>query len=409
MTELLKAIPNLQPYGNPQYFVYLIVALLPVIVALLMGKRLKIYEALVSLAFVLLMFTGTHWPQLLAMIGYILWQIVIIYFYAHYRKHHDTPWMFGLVIFLDILPIIIVKLTPAIDPGHNSLLGFLGISYMMFKSIGMLIDLRDATLNDFTLSEVLRFILFMPTLSSGPIDRFKRFTTNFKAIPDRDQYLKLLDNAVKSLFQGFLYKFILAYIFGTLLLPHLERRAIIIGGLFNWPTFGVMYVYGLYLFFDFAGYSLFAIAISNIMGIETPINFNKPFIAKNLKDFWNRWHMTLSFWFRDYIFMRVVMTLMRRKVFKNRNVTSSVAYMINMTIMGLWHGVTWFYITYGLFHGLALVINDWWLRYKKRSPIDFPSNKWTNALAIFVTFNTVLFSFLIFSGFLNQLWFHAIN
>ena len=142
------------------------------------------------------------------------------------------------------------------------------------------------------------------------------------------------------------------------------------------------------------------------MGIETPINFDKPFMAKNLKDFWNRWHMSLSFWFRDYIFMRLVMVLMRNKVFKNRNVTSGVAYIINMTIMGFWHGVTWYYISYGVFHGVALVINDWWLRYKKRHKGQVPHNKFTEAFAIFFTFNVVMLSFLLFSGFLNQLWFH---
>lgn len=75
--------------------------------------------------------------------------------------------------------------------------------------------------------------------------------------------------------------------------------------------------------------------------------------------------MSLSFWFRDFVFMRMVMVLTRKKVFKNRNVTSSMAYIVNMLIMGFWHGVTWYYIAYGLFHGLGLVINDAWVRKKK--------------------------------------------
>ena len=123
--------------------------------------------------------------------------------------------------------------------------------------------------------------------------------------------------------------------------------------------------------------------------------------------------MSLSFWFRDFVFMRLVMVLMRNKVFKNRNTTSNVAYVINMMVMGFWHGVTWYYIAYGIFHGIGLGINDAWLRKKKTinkerkkaglEPI--PDNKWTKALGIFITFNTVMLSFLIFSGFLNDLWF----
>ncbi|MFR7048676.1 MBOAT family O-acyltransferase, partial [Streptococcus pneumoniae] len=164
---------------------------------------------------------------------------------------------------------------------------------------------------------------------------------------------------------GFLYKFILAHVLGETLLPPLKNLALQSGGFFNLYALAVMYTFGLELFFDFAGYSMFALAISNLMGIRSPINFNKPFLSRDLKEFWNRWHMSLSFWFRDFVFMRMVMVLTRKKVFKNRNVTSSMAYIVNMLIMGFWHGVTWYYIAYGLFHGLGLVINDAWVRKKK--------------------------------------------
>ena len=199
----------------------------------------------------------------------------------------------------------------------------------------------------------------------------------------------------------------------SMLLPSLKAQALAQGGIFNLPTLGVMYVFGFDLFFDFAGYSMFALAASNLMGIKSPINFDKPFISRDLKEFWNRWHMSLSFWFRDFVFMRLVMVLMRNKVFKNRNTTSNVAYVINMMVMGFWHGVTWYYIAYGIFHGIGLGINDAWLRKKKtinkerkKAGLEpLPENKWTKALGIFITFNTVMLSFLIFSGFLNDLWF----
>ena len=98
--------------------------------------------------------------------------------------------------------------------------------------------------------------------------------------------------------------------------------------------------------------------------------------------------MSLSFWFRDFVFMRLVMVLMRNKVFKNRNTTSNVAYVINMMVMGFWHGVTWYYIAYGIFHGIGLGINDAWLRKKKtinkerkKAGLEpLPDNKWTKAL-----------------------------
>ncbi|CKN13450.1 transport protein DltB [Streptococcus pneumoniae] len=124
----------------------------------------------------------------------------------------------------------------------------------------------------------------------------------------------MLDESVRYVMWGFLYKFILAHVLGETLLPPLKNLALQSGGFFNLYALAVMYTFGLELFFDFAGYSMFALAISNLMGIRSPINFNKPFLSRDLKEFWNRWHMSLSFWFRDFVFMRMVMVLTRKKV-----------------------------------------------------------------------------------------------
>ncbi|ALF28564.1 D-alanyl-lipoteichoic acid biosynthesis protein DltB [Streptococcus intermedius] len=412
MMDFIRQIPHLEPYGDPQYFVYIILAVLPIFVGLFFKKRFPIYEALVSLAFIIFMLIGPKLTQIYALLFYVLWQMLWVWTYKIYRKTGDSKWIFYLHIALSILPLFFVKVTPAIY-GHQSLLGFLGISYLTFRSVGMIIELRDGVLKEFSLWEFLRFMLFMPTFSSGPIDRFKRFNEDYETIPERDELLDMLETSVQYIMLGFLYKFILAHIFGSMILPPLKQYTLQMGGIFNLPTLGVMYVFGLDLFFDFAGYSMFALAISNLMGIKSPINFNKPFVSRDLKEFWNRWHMSLSFWFRDFVFMRLVTVLIRNKVFKNRNTTSSVAYIINMLVMGFWHGVTWYYIAYGLFHGLGLVVNDAWLRKKKTVNKErkkknlplLPDNKWTQAVGIFITFNVVMFSFLIFSGFLNDLWF----
>ena len=412
MMDFIRQIPHLEPYGDPQYFVYIILAVLPIFVGLFFKKRFPVYEALVSLAFIIFMLIGPKLTQIYALLFYVLWQMLWVWTYKIYRKTGDSKWIFYLHIALSILPLFFVKVTPAIY-GHQSLLGFLGISYLTFRSVGMIIELRDGVLKEFNLWEFLRFMLFMPTFSSGPIDRFKRFNEDYETIPERDELLDMLETSVQYIMLGFLYKFILAHIFGSMILPPLKQYALQMGGIFNLPTLGVMYVFGLDLFFDFAGYSMFALAVSNLMGIKSPINFNKPFVSRDLKEFWNRWHMSLSFWFRDFVFMRLVTVLIRNKVFKNRNTTSSVAYIINMLVMGFLHGVTWYYIAYGLFHGLGLVVNDAWLRKKKTVNKErkkknlplLPDNKWTQAVGIFITFNVVMFSFLIFSGFLNDLWF----
>ena len=412
MMDFLKQLPHIEPYGNPQYFLYVITATLPIFIGLFFKKRFAWYEILVSLFFIVTMLTGGKTNQIAALGIYLIWQILLVLFYKQYRKVRDGKWIFYLVSLLSLLPIIFVKMQPSIN-GTQSLLGFIGISYLTFRSVGIIIELRDGVIKELKLWEYLRFLLFMPTFSSGPIDRFKRFNENYQTIPEHDELMDMLAESVRYIMWGFLYKFILAHILGEIMLTPLKNLALQAGGFFNYYVVAIMYTFGLDLFFDFAGYSLFALAISNLMGIRSPINFNKPFLSRDLKEFWNRWHMSLSFWFRDFVFMRMVLLMTRKKLFKNRNVTSSVAYILNMLLMGFWHGITWFYIAYGLFHGIGLVMNDAWVRKKKtlnkerkkagRAPL--PENRWVQLLGMVITFHVVMISFLIFSGFLNDLWF----
>lgn len=252
MMDFLKQLPHLEPYGDPQYFLYLILAVLPIFIGLFFKKRFPVYEALVSLVFIVLMLTGPSLAQLYALLFYVVWQTVWVYSYKFYRKKRDSKWIFYLHTALAVLPLFWVKVEPAIS-GHQSLFGFLGISYLTFRSVGMIIELRDGVLTDFSLWEFLRFMLFMPTFSSGPIDRFKRFNENYLQIPERDELLDMLEQSVKYIMLGFLYKFVLAHIFGHMILGHVKTYALYTGGFFNLGTLGVMYVFGLDLFFDFAG------------------------------------------------------------------------------------------------------------------------------------------------------------
>ncbi|CAM3081381.1 D-alanyl-lipoteichoic acid biosynthesis protein DltB [Leuconostoc rapi] len=398
---------NLQPYADPKYFVILLLALLPVAIGLYFGKRLNWYEVVVSLVFIFLMFDGKKYHEGVALVGYMIWQWLLVWAYTLYRKKANGTVVFYIATFLSILPLILVKVAPAANWTHvTSLLGFLGISYLTFRSVAMILETRDGSIKEFNPWLFLRFMLFMPTISSGPIDRYRRFVKDITTVPDRQKYTEMLEKAVWYFFLGFLYKFVISYILGTVILPQVENLAMLSASVhhgWTWWLVPVMYTYGFDLFFDFAGYSLFAVATSYVMGVELPMNFNKPFLSKNLKDFWNRWHISLSFWFRDYIFMRLVFLIMKKKWIKNRVTTSNVAYIANMLIMGFWHGLHWYYIAYGLFHGVGMAINDAWLRYKKKHHV--PHNKFTEAFAIFITFNVVMVSFLLFSGFLDKLWF----
>lgn len=119
---------------------------------------------------------------------------------------------------------------------------------MTFKSIGMIIEMRDGTLQEVRLPDFIRFMIFFPTFSSGPIDRFRRFQEDYHKLPERDDYFAMLNKAVMYLMLGFLYKHIISYCLGGILLPLLENKALMVGGYFNKETILVMYVYGLNLF-----------------------------------------------------------------------------------------------------------------------------------------------------------------
>ncbi|MDN2452893.1 D-alanyl-lipoteichoic acid biosynthesis protein DltB [Lactobacillus sp. UCMA15818] len=398
---------NMQPYQNPTYFLLIALTLLPVVIANLCEKKIYWYQTLISFGFLLLSFGGIKWHQGIALIVYVVLEIILIKLYFNYRLRSNNSWIFYLTVFIAIIPLIIVKITPAIYGGQVSIIGFLGISYITFKIVGMIMEIRDGAIKEFKLWQTIQFLLFFPTISSGPIDRYRRFIGDYNKQLSREKYLDLLEKGVWYIFLGFLYKFFIAYFFGTLLMPQVAQNALAHGGL-SWWLVAYMYIWSMDLFFDFAGYSLFAVGTSYIMGIATPMNFNKPFAAPNIKEFWNRWHMTLSFWFRDYIYMRLVFFIMKKKLIKSRITIANLGYLTLFLIMGFWHGVTWYYIVYGLFHACAIIICDAWLRFKKKHRQQIPSNRFTKLFAIFLTFNTVCFSFLIFSGFLNTMMFHHI-
>lgn len=396
--------PHITPYENPLYFIYLLIALMPMMITLLFkGKRWSWYQVLVTLFFLYMSFGGGYWQHGVALIGYVIWQTILVWFYFHYKQKKNTGPIFYLAVFLAILPLILVKVM-LFTSGHAPIINFLGISYLTFKSVQIIMEMRDGLIKEYNIFRYIEFLLFFPTISAGPIDRYRRFEKDVENPPTREAYIEFLRKGLSNFFLGFLYKFILGYYFGQVMMPIVSKIAIRNGDI-SWELIAYMYIYSMYLFFDFAGYSLFAVGTSYLMGYDTPVNFNKPFLSWNIKEFWNRWHMTLSFWFRDYVYMRLMFTLIKNKVFKSRIVASNVGYFALFLLMGAWHGLTWFYLAYGLYHAALICLTDAWLRFKKKHKEKIPSNKFTHAFAIFLTFNAVCFSFLIFSGLLDKVFF----
>ena len=189
-------------------------------------------------------------------------------------------------------------------------MGFLGISYITFKAIQVIIEIRDDLIEDMNFTDYLYFLVFFTPFTSGPIDRSRRFTEDANRRYTASEYADLLARGIMLLLVGAVYQKVLGTVF-----HHYFTPAPLGDGPW-WQELGAQvkdaYMYGFYLFFDFAGYSLMAMGASYCFGIKTPRNFRAPFLALDVRDFWDRWHMTLSTWLRDFVFMRAVKSATRR-------------------------------------------------------------------------------------------------
>ena len=367
--------------GN-EFFLLLFVVLLIGFILNYFGKRKDYYILSLSI-----LFAGAIYGKSKAMVVYLLAFIIYQYFLVFIAQRMDSKRLKPLVM-LSILPLVVNKVF-ALTQLH--LLAFIGISYMSFKTIQIMLEISDGLIKEkISVKDYLQFLLFFPTVSSGPIDRSRRFLKEINEVMPRKDYLELAGDGIYRIVLGLLYKVVLStYVYQMLLA--LSNTGTVVYSL------KYMYLYTFYLFFDFAGYSLMAVGSSNILGIQTPMNFNKPFLSVDIKDFWTRWHITLSTWLRDFVFSRVLMQVIRKKWFKNRLHNAAYAYMVNMLIMGFWHGISVSYIAYGFYHGVLM--SGFEIYQKKSNFYKQHKNKtWYKLMSWFVTMNLVMVGFFIFSG-----------
>ena len=366
------------------FFGTLIFALIPVILLRFFEKSVYWITLVISIGIAIAVFKEqpNHFINLVVFIveTYLL---VRLGFYFREKKSTKYP-----IIFFASLLLIAAK---TVVIWKVSIFGFLGVSYMTFKVLQIIFETYDGIIKEpIGLIDYLQFLLFFPTISSGPIDRSKRFMEDIHQTIPREEYVELLGTGLFRLLLGLVYKVVLSGLL-YLAMNHIPNRGLL------FTTISYMYLYTFYLFFDFAGYSLMAVGVSNIMGIQTPMNFNKPFLSIDIKDFWNRWHISLSTWLRDFIFSRIVMKSMRHKWFKTRLTTAMVAYMLNMIFMGFWHGLSWSYIIYGVYHGVLMAGFEW---YQKKSKFykKYKQKTAYKLVSWFVTMHLVMIGLLIFSG-----------
>ena len=343
-------------YADPSFFVLLFVAVVGAAVLGLLEKPLKWYGLVASLFFVALLFMN----DAAQFACFVLFLASSAAGCALIMRTPKSKWSFRIALAFTLYPLVVCKVSGAFDA---SLLGFAGISYLTFKATQVVIEVHDGIIERMSPSDWLCFIVFFPVFTSGPIDRSRRFIEDLHATRSRDEYAGLLARGIVLIAAGMVYKMVIAAYIFRLYDPHGWGNAGL--GVELWQQVIIAYQYGLYLFFDFAGYSLMAMGASYCFGIRTPRNFRALFLAVDIKDFWNRWHITLSFWLRDFVFMRFSRFALKHKLFKKRLRVAQCGFMVNMLLMGAWHGLSANYLLYGLFHGVLLAAK----RFRKRNSI----------------------------------------
>lgn len=376
----------MSPYSGLLFFGILILVLLPAVFLGMRGKSLRSYGMAATVLMLLIMFD--NWQTRCCLLAFWVLQTALCFGYLALRKRCTRQWHLWAAIGLSLLPLLLVKLGDLIP----ALRGFslLGVSYMTFRAVQILIEIYDGHIKSLSLLDLSYFLLFFPSVASGPVDRYRRFVGDLQKQRSSDAYYELLKQGVWKLMVGAVYNFAI----GNLIWSFWIEKLLDSGFLATWSY---LYGYTLFMFFNFAGYSRMAIGTAYILGIQLPENFNMPFLSKDMKDFWARWHISLSTWLRDHVYTRFCMAALRGSWFKSKRTSSYLGYLLTMVLMGVWHGFNLSCLVYGLYHGLLMGLNDVldtkWKRFKKlkKQPL-------AGAVMTVITFHLFGFGLLIFSG-----------
>lgn len=372
------------PFSGLLFFYLLFLGLLPAVVLGLLGKKLHYYGIFRCAAMLVIVFWQNG--QLAALALFFLWEMALCCLFWRLPKR-TRPLLWAAVI-LALGPLGLIKLGEVLQP--FSLFRLMGASYMSFRAVQVLLDIYDGRLQKLRPVALGYFLLFFPAVSSGPIDRYRRFLSDLDRPPDREHYRTLLAQGIWKLAGGCVSAVVVSGFIQQYWLAALPESGF-------GATLSYMYGYTFYLFFNFAGYSSMAIGTGYLLGIQMPENFNQPFLSVDMKDFWSRWHISLSTWLRDYLYSRFVMKSLKQKRFSNPRTASYLGYVLNMMAMGAWHGLQPQYLLYGVYHSALMCLNEV-LDLHCKSFRSFKTHGAGQVVCVLVTFHLFSFGLLIFSG-----------
>ena len=255
----------------------------------------------------------------------------------------------------------------------------MGISFFTFQQISYLVDVRRHRLAPYGLREYALYVSFFPQLIAGPIVRHNELIAQFANEPKRPGWAERIGRGLGLLSMGLVKKVFIADELAKLCDPLFARLGA--GSALSIDEAWAATVgFGMQLYFDFSAYSDMAIGIALMFGLVLPVNFNSPYSAASLQDFWRRWHMTLSRFLRDYLYFSLGGSRQALPL-------TLCALLLTMLLGGLWHGAAWTFVAWGGAHGLGLCANHAF----KKAGLQLPRSAGWLLTFLFVMLCWVLF------------------
>lgn len=263
-----------------------------------------------------------------------------------------------------------------------------GVSFYTFEAISYVVDVRRGRVNAAGLIDVAAWLSFFPTVTSGPITHAGEFMPQLNRVPPMTR--PDLARAYALISRGLFKKLVLA----SFPASAVTDKAFANPSSYNSITLLLaIYAYAVQIYCDFSGYTDMALGMSALLGFELPRNFDHPYTATSVQDFWARWHMTLSRWLRDYLFAPFMGGSGRRPA------RAYAGIVLVMLLAGLWHGAAWGFVVFGGVHGVAMAVERWRRNRRRRLRRPLPSRApWRQLLRRVATFHIVCLGWVFFAS-----------
>lgn len=387
LADLLQYHPNAPMLFNSGLFLWLFLGFSCLYVILQPHHRAKvIFVTLFSLYFY---YKSSGWYFLLLVLATLVDYVLGWFIYDAEKKVYKKMWMIinlvlnlGLLAYFKYTNFFYEAWTQWTHQPFNPLPIFLpvGVSFYTFQSLSYTIDIYRGEIKPVkSILDYAFFVSFFPQLVAGPIVRAKDFIPQLyrPIVITPEQF----GRAIFLIGSGMFKKVIISDYISINFVDRIFDNPTLYSGLEN--LFGV-YGYALQIYCDFSGYSDMAIGIALLLGFQYPVNFDSPYQSRNVTEFWRRWHISLSGWLRDYLYISMG---------GNRKGTFRTYFNLFMTMVlgGLWHGAAWRFILWGILHGGALVVHRFFRSYFSVGNFPIP-----RLIAQVLTFHFVCFCWIFF-------------